>query len=313
MPTYTTGSANNMDAVKTALVNACVADGWTNQTDSAGKTVLSKSGTSIFVRIESITDAGFQHLQCLGRTEVSAGDAPDVVQMREFTNCLIGWPVTYHIFTFPYEIFLVIGYSDKYQWLAFGQSQQAGLNGTGNWVAATIGKGLGNATGFYYNNRTLNDNISISPDCGQSGFPTPAMFWGNNKYNYNTNCGNYHVHNGLSNVTNPWIAYYPNFYNVVGIKYLTELLQTQPNAFNSEAVLLPIRGYATREASKVSQVLEVENARHLRIDNYAPEQIITLGTENWMVFPYYRKNLSARDGGILIDHTGTFGWAIKKP
>jgi hypothetical protein len=30
-----------------------------------------------------------------------------------------------------------------------------------------------------------------------------------------------------------------------------------------------------------------------------------------MIFPWYRKYSATRDGGTNIDHTGTFGWAIK--
>jgi len=96
-----------------------------------------------------------------------------------------------------------------------------------------------------------------------------------------------------------------------GKKYIEELILTQPNAFNNEGVLLPIKVIKTRASSKYSQVLQLENARNIRIDNYTPQEIIALGTDEWMVFPWYKKNAAVPDGGENITHTGTMGWAIK--
>ena len=66
-----------------------------------------------------------------------------------------------------------------------------------------------------------------------------------------------------------------------------------------------------RASNKVSILAKIENARYLRIDNLQPEQILTFGAEKWMVFPFHKKNSSVRDGGTSIDHSGTFGWAIR--
>ena len=107
----------------------------------------------------------------------------------------------------------------------------------------------------------------------------------------------------------PWLPSYDPV--TPGIKYMSELITTQPNAFNNEGVLLPIKVIKTRASSKYSQVLQLENARNIRIDNYTPQEIIALGTDEWMVFPWYKKNVSARNGGGDVTHTGTFGWAIK--
>ena len=65
------------------------------------------------------------------------------------------------------------------------------------------------------------------------------------------------------------------------------------------------------EENKVRLVLEVRNARYMRIGNNDPEQVITLGPDRWKVFPFLRKNASVPDGGSVIDHSGTFGWAIR--
>jgi hypothetical protein len=306
---YATGDAANMAAVKTALVNACTGDGWTDNTDAEGKTVLSKSGC--YVRIESgIDEASNPCLELLGRTSLDGGDAPNVVSMRTMGIVGISFPLTYHVFTFSdIEVFMVINYgSSFYQWCAFGQSNMSGLPGSGNWVGASIGSNIPNNNGAIY----------ITPTTGGGGtysshdFTSAALFWGTNfksSYGETRNCW---LHNAIE-ASYPWsFALGSNFGStMVGPTYMTELLNTQPNTMTGESTFLPIRAYKLRESSKCSQLVEVTNARHVRCDNLLNRQIITLGSDQWMVFPWYRRNVSERDGGLAITHTGTFGWAIK--
>ena len=306
---YTTGSAADMDAVKTALVNACTSDGWTEQTDDDFKTVLSKNG--MYVRVEAFSDIGdgYPGFTLLGRTALNSGDAPGVVSMRSLggrysnTESII-FPVTYHIFTFTAEVYFLINWSNIYQWCAFGQSSQSGLPGIGNWVTATIGE----------EDPELGVQIKAAEGgyrSGQDFTATSAAFFWTTAYG-GTPARNAWLYNDFE-ASYPWaLGNGSNSSGPVGIRYLTELINTQPNSFNAESVLMPIRAYKVRPNSKISQILEVTNARHIRIDNYNVEQIITLGTDDWMVFPYYKKDISNRDGGDTINHTGTFGWAIKK-
>jgi len=294
---YVTGSAADMAAVKTALVNACTANGWTEQTDAGGKTMLSNSGC--YVRVEATSTA----LQLLGRTSLDSGDSPTVVQMKQVLSTSIAFPVTYFAFVFATEVFFVINYSDMYQWIAFGQSQQPGLPGTGNWISATC-----------FNAANDDANISIREDGGGQYYDNtvcPALFWASTSEYGNPNCW---IHNNFETAY-PWSIYQGGNKgndSGVGIGSITEFIKAQPNQFNGEGILLPIRAYKRRPESKLSQILEIENARHIRIDNYTPEQVITLGSDEWMVFPWFRKNATERDAGQSIDHTGTFGWAIKK-
>jgi len=59
--------------------------------------------------------------------------------------------------------------------------------------------------------------------------------------------------------------------------------------------------------------VDLQNARTLRVDNYDPGQIITLGDDQWRIYPFYRKNADQRDGTTSSggDHSGTMGWAIR--
>jgi hypothetical protein len=302
---YYTGSAVSFAAVKTALVNASVTDGWTNTADAGGNVVLSKSG--VFVQVVDALD----ELAFLGRTSLDAGDAPGAVTFGDITvnapqtgmaTAVVSFPLTYHIFTVTNEVFLVIGYGDLYQWATFGLSTQAGLTGTGAFVGASWGATRTPTFAPIYLT-ALGGRVSYGEGC-------PALFWQTTAISAKQrNC---FVNTNIDPLY-PWDMGLVTASSVItGIKPLTELLNTQPNAFNSESVLLPIRAYKDRPDSKISQTAEVENARCIRNDNYNNEQIITLGLDKWMVFPWYRKNITDRNcAEQWQDHTGTFGWAIK--
>ena len=309
---YTTGSAANIAAVKTALVNAATAAGWTSATDSDGKTVLSKSG--VYVRVDDTTDEQSNPaLDLLGRTALESGPAPSVVSMRSMGSSTaieaITFPATYHIFTFTAaaddadEVYCIINYGSTYQWCAFGKSLQAGMTGTGAWVAATSGYGTPDAA--IYLTSTGAGNYT------GGDFTSAALFLTSSTSVSRTANRNGWVHTELD-ASYPWsLAYGANDGTIVGVKAYTELFDAQPNAMTGEGVFLPVRAYKSMPSTKYSQVLELLHCRHVRIDNYNDEQIITLGTDQWMVFPWYKKSLTEPNGGSGKYHTGTFGWALR--
>lgn len=286
---YVTGTAADMAEVKTALTNACTANGWTETSDSAGETVLYNGGCYV-----QVID-GTSKFHLLGRTDVDSGDSPWAVSMRRIVDD-IEFPVTYFAFVFASEVYFIINYlTDRYQFIAFGQSAQPGLPGTGNWIAASCGY-----TEYDY------AQTDIANDSGGHNLRTSAaLFWNTWTLSDSGYAENSLVHDGIDS-TNPWT------HPTVGPQYLTELLRSQPSKYTDEAILLPVKAYKNRPSDKVSQILELSYARHIRIEHYVPEQIMTLGTDEWMVFPYHRRNVTNPNPGNDTGHTGTFGWAIKK-
>ena len=101
-----------------------------------------------------------------------------------------------------------------------------------------------------------------------------------------------------------------NFFTPANRK-LVPLISRSPSNWSNEAILLPIEPVLTRSPNKASILAKIENARYLRIENLEPEQVLTLGNDKWMVFPFHKKNSSVPNGGSTIDHSGTFGWAIR--
>jgi hypothetical protein len=295
---YFSGSAVDMAAVRAALVDACVTQGWSWD---SGTEMLSKG--AMFLRLQVVSG----YLTLLGLTSASAGGAPNVVRIGQIGSAPITYPLSYEVFVFASEVFLVVNYSvDIYQWAAFGQSSVSGLSGSGMWVGASTGP--------------TNDNagvgVSITPTSGGaigSDRTSAALFWSTVYLSGSQQAHrNAYVHSDLDG--EGWRLNNAAATSLVGVLASAPLVGIMPNSWNSEAVLLPIRAYKLRPASKISLVADLENARYTRLDNYAPGEVITLGPDRWKVFPWYRKDASARNGftgGSGVPHSGTLGWAIR--
>ena len=288
---YYSGSANDMAAVRNALINACVIEGWAWNDSNE---VLSRD--SMFLRLQ--VASGF--LTLLGRTSISGGDAPSVVRIGNIGTEPITFPLVYDLFVFSNEVYLVVNYSvSRFQWCAFGLSTVLGLPGSKMWLGATLEA----------NNPSGSEPISIDSDSGWSrnNSVTPALFWATQISSSRNR--NYWVHSDIDG--QGWWPAQTLDGSRIGIGHISELIRLLPNSWNAEAVLLPLRCYKVRLSSKISLIVDCEAARITRIDNYEPRQIINIGNEKWMVFPWYKKNTTTRDGGTNIAHSGTFGWAIR--
>jgi hypothetical protein len=88
-----------------------------------------------------------------------------------------------------------------------------------------------------------------------------------------------------------------------------------PNLWNDESVLTPCTPYVTRGSSKCSIVADIDILRYLRIDTHFAEDIITLGTDKWKVYPMYKRDTTTRiDFGSSygpIQHSGTLAYALR--
>lgn len=288
---YVTGTANDLTALRAALFGACTANGWTLSGE-----VLHKG--AVYVRVQ----VGASYLSFLGGTGIDGsnnltGAAPYENRLASIISGF-SWPLTYSVFigSAPDEVYFICNYNvDMYVWAAFGKSSVQGLSGTGAWVAASLTP------------RVYNGTISISSTSTGGTYICPALFWGVIGY-YNESTS--YIHHGIDG--RGW-SNAANATNVASATYLSSnLLDVLPNNWNGESMLLPIQACVQRTSGgTTSLVADLAHARYMRIDNHVPGEIITLGADRWQVFPWFKKNTAARNGGIGIDHTGTFGWAIR--
>jgi hypothetical protein len=314
---HVSGTVSSLPDLLQAVKDACTANGWT----LAGN-VLSKGGT--YVQLIMVDGAplasGTQYFSVRGGTGIDgsnnltgAGTAPCYIGPLGSTTPIVA-PIAYdvHIHTAPDEVYLIAQYAvEYYQWAAFGKSPVAGLaTGTGIWYGASIS-----------NRPRLNSNCNVAID--PSGTmdvsqivdrPTSAaLFWNNpcsaEKYS------NAFVHHGWDSTGWSGTADViqnasPNASaNAAG--QLAPRIARQPNTWNGETVLMPIQPSVARGSGWRSIVGDLAHARYVRNDNLAPGEIITLGPDRWRVYPWFRKFAAARDGGKVITHSGTLGWAIR--
>lgn len=304
---YYSGTAASLTALRDALLTHAQADGWVLTGD-----VLSKVGVYFQIGLTAT------NVTCLGcESNALLNPAPGSVMIgRVWYRSLselreMSFPCNYEVFGFAQELYLVVNYdTDSYQWLAFGKSTIPFEAGKGGWFAASIG---GAIPAQYYGPVGLSisgpDSMGISSvDWGTSTFmPFAAAY-----PEYSTTArpfANSYVNSNLDSM-----GWYPGITKMFhSTRGLSQLLWTQPAAWNAEAALLPIIALHTRTSYYTSLVADLENARQLRIDNLAPGAILNLGADRWKVFPWYRKDASARNGSTAsgIHHTGTFGWAVR--
>lgn len=291
---YYTGSATSFDDLLNALVAACTAEGW-----AWGNGILSK-GTA-YVRPTAMNAASGNVAAGL-RIEGGTGQSgatllnPSVVLARcgapgpyGFWG-VVTWPAHYHIHVneSPDEVYLVLNtnVSDFY-WLCFGLSTVP-LPGTGLWIA---GNAPQNNAGLYGVDRYNNSAY----------YASSSLFTANNA---DTNAV-YRVAAVQAGAAGAWPNYRPT-----GGYVLDNLLNRQAIQWDGAAVLLPMRELEQVESNKRQLLIDAAHARSLRVHALEPGQRITLGTDHWRVYPFYRRNASVPAGGQ--NHTGTYGWALRE-
>lgn len=307
---YYSGTASSLTNLRTALLTHAQADGWALTGD-----VLSKAG--VFFRVQETAT----NITCLGCEDNAVSNpAPSVVMIGQIRVSSgsptreIVYPCSYEVFGFAQELYLIVNYdSDTYQWMAFGKSTVSGLPGQGGWCGATSGgpfiSNIGGAGPFELYQNGISSLTAPSNITGLAGVLFGTIYTHGASGGYPPmNCWCNSNLDGTGWLPAASGASYEGFESLQSIR---ELLWQQPSAWNTEAALLPICAWKHRAAWKLSLVADLEHARHLRIDNLAPGDVLTLGPDRWKVFPWYRKDAAARNGGLQVNHTGTFGWAIR--
>lgn len=230
------------------------------------------------------------------------------------------FPVTYFLHTNvdPDEIYLVVrDNTNRYSHMFFGKSPVSTLTATGNWFYAssegsTIGRSVSDI-GVGDNNNTLVAARMIFTPISPTGttFNSPTR---QNSFFQHGLDGNLWTHSGTGVGINDQTTT-QNFVNTETIAFGTSatypLFTRNPNQYNDQIVLIPCSIYVNRPSGFVSMVGQLEHFRYCRNDNYDDEAVVTIGTDRFRLYPAIRKNISARNGGVNITHSGTYGYALR--
>lgn len=306
---YVTGSATSLTDLLTAIRNACTANGYALNGNILSKGTLHVSMAMVSTQLRITGGTGRSGTTLLG-------PGPQYVRLGPTTQANMTFPVTYHIHinTGPDEVYVMVNYNAVYwNFIAFGQSDHPGLaavGGTGNWYGATHGQ-----------TTQLNGLVAVTPTTGgayspasPSGCVTGAgLFNGTGYWTPDNTASNCLIHSGLNPSNGGWndVAAPPNQYWVEANSFQAPLMSYLPNDWNQQAVLVPICVTSLAASSKYQVVAELRHARYMRNDQYNDLDIITIGADKWRVYPFYRKNITARNGGSGILHSGTMAHAIR--
>lgn len=300
---FITGSATSFSGLRTALINGCVANGWSNSGN-----ILWRGGSYFEITATST------YLQIYGGTGrsggVLSGKSPHGARLG---GSYVTFPISYdlHIFANPDEVYLVVNYNtDYYQQISFGTTTIAG-GGYGPWFSGahntmhgpSANNGM-NVKNEFYNIRSFCYDLTSSNGLGLFN----AAYWVEEvaaSFVYTTAEG-----------TPGWYGYSNGLSNYGSASLVAALLNSTPVGFNSRSILLPIKATLDMGSNGRAVVVSLANARFCRIDNNLPGEIISYGSEQWKVYPWLRKSIASRNGVDNFiseppNHSGTLGYAIR--
>lgn len=321
---YQTGVVNNLVDIQTAIRLFLVANGWTwaggkiykgqmfvEFIDPTADKVLFRATTALTGGVNAPYASGMGSM-----ARVATGNVPSPVT----------FPATYWAFLSDDEFYFILNYdTTKYQYVMWGLSTiNLGAGATGMYISGTVNDLQTSTT---YSNQASAISIGVSGNFGTNqyvdgGNRAAAPFWKTKAGNNTSQTNNYpnlnadFVHNAVGGAASWLISEQDSgvsySFSYIGNGTLGNIQSILPNAWNGESPFLPIRAYKPVGSSKIALVVDLWHARQCRIDNFSDNEIVTIGADEWQVFPFHRRNMSVRNGGVNIDHTGTFGWAIRK-
>jgi hypothetical protein len=327
---YATGIANSATDLVNAVNNACSLNGWSLDAPSG---VLSKGTCHVRVMTAGTTN---QHVKLeYGATSNFASPGYNFSTTFPYINLLQSWPVFYKIFILSdgaggetVMLNVLEANQTEYKQLSFGfLANKVGAWTGGEWISGTYGSrsnasatgyiALSGGPGMQLTNVSGGDKDDAAGCTGHHA-PVPFMMrdddatFGGDNVTYQTYCRC--DIDGLTQLNNRSVF---NTTNTLDCMRFAKLpLARQPNTWNGESVLVPIHAMMHRASSTISRLGTVHGLRLMRMDNYEPGDIITLGPDRWMVLPIFRRNASQPLGdnpGFEVNdgHTGQFAFAVK--
>jgi len=307
---FYTDSVLSFDLLKTAIETACQSNGWT-----LSNGILSKSGCYFKLT------AFLTYLLLKGGTSQNEStlieSVQDGVQIKEFSGEASIFPLKYdiHIFNNPDEVYVIVNYNDDcYQQLSFGKSNIQGI-GLGAWLTGSVSITDKSTVPKLYLNLSK-ESFHFVPYTSFPTYPTftVGLFLGTGQYTYSGPTS--YIYTSLDSIG--WKYVHSSAANAGGLNacsgdYVSGLITALPNLLNQATVLLPIKAVIAREFGGLTIAANLKNSRLVRLDNHQPEELVTFGSEQWKVYPCYKRNVTQRNssGSESGYHSGTFGFAIK--
>ncbi len=238
---------------------------------------------------------------CPDTGHIDGGDA----SYPYFGELQSSYPATYHLFahTNPDVILCAVNYNVVWwQWMAFGSIVKYG-----DWVGGEFYCGPHNGS-MLSAGQTDAYRVQSSGSWLSSGL---ALFWGGKENWGNTYPDGSYLHCEIDGYTWASSTRETGGLSAAYLKarhpeVMGDLIKNSVSTWNQQATLIPYYLFADRPDSKQSLIGQVEHIRSLRLDNLNPGDIITIGSDKWMVFPWVKKDLS-----LGYSSSGPYGFAVR--
>ena len=305
---YATGIANNAGEIVAAIKARAVSGGWSESGTTLVKgdiyTQLDVTGSDIFIR----SGLGGVGLNQTARSNRIIGGTWSTA-----TGSQLSYPCTYHVFVHsdPDNVVCFVNYNvNWWQWLMFGKALNLGVDGTCNYQAGSFPAGV-SLTGA--NNVVYWSSVSegVTGTNAPNYYGVPFPLWPN----FGANAGESATGDSINLEGTTWLENrQPATLQAVNIRrYAKTFLNLLPNAWNGETTLVRCFVKYIRSTGVYSYGAELPHIRLTRNNNYNDGDTITLGSDEWMIFPGLRKNTASPNASISNpQHSGTIAIAVRK-
>lgn len=297
---FQTGTSSGPSDLVTLLATFAGANGWTVGNTSDGFKVF--RNTTLGINFSVAWGASDIYIRgCTGYSSGSAWTAqPGISSIISQCNQLTGPFKTYYFFGTGQYLHVVI---------------ETTTNIFKHFVMGLLNKNSTFTGGEYYD--ASFHNIAA----GDTNYPNSSyhryLFDGSNNASNTTTSGSVRVaadgytwrpYRDASSVTTDHVkGCVRTAYSLTG-----SLFNCSINSFNQRTTLVPILLSAGRPSSLYSLVGSPPDIRQVKMDNLNPGQIITLGTDEWYVFPHIQKTASVNNYNSSVVSSGMYGYAYKK-
>lgn len=301
---YETGNTTGNSDLLSKLSTFAQANGWSYGACSGGGMVLSKNG--VFTSITS--DAGAVYM--MGCTGYSSGSTwnnqPGNSGRTAVTNYMGGSHKAYHFFAGNTYIYVVVEVTTNiFRHFNFGELTKFGTYSGGAFVNGTRWSTQASRP-IYTHTEYANDPW---------GFYQVVPFDGACYTNHSSN----HVRADIDGNSNKFWTLYraesggeANSVVRSNTGLMDSLFDRSLNSFNQRTILLPIYVSVSRPAGLYSLIGMAPDIRYLNMSNYNPGQTLTIGSDEWVIFPLVQKTNTWLDEFSAVQSSAYFGLAYKK-
>jgi hypothetical protein len=303
---YETGTATDTTDLINKLITFATANGWTVNTPASGR-VFTKGGLYFGLNWDA------DDVWLCGATGYAAGSAwsaqPGASTNQPRSNDMAGPYTAYHFFTNTSPDYLhavVETTAGIFKHIHMGQLIKHGSYTGGEYVCAC----------YWHPTVVTSSSTPNNPDNAYHAVPFDSYASSATAANRSA------VRADIDSKSNNWMTFLDaDTWNGNYAKgcvrgqnqgILESLHERSPSEFNQITPLLPMLICGDRPSDMTSPLGYVPDMRYVNMTNLTPASTITIGTDQWMVFPLIQKTAT---WGVLNSTTpssGTYGLAYKK-